>query len=219
VTTRVVLFGIGSPLLPDVEESLHRGGILIAAGVKNHPAPDHLAPDTPRYSPEDLPPRLRELPFLVPIFTPAWRQTAAREAAALGFRHPFTLIDPTTPVPRALDAQPGAFVNAGCVIGAGAILGLFALVNRGASVGHHVILGAFASIGPSAVIAGEAVLGSGCVIGAGAVVLPRVTIGENAVVGAGAVVTRDVPPGCLAVGNPARIARRDIGGYHGVAVA
>jgi hypothetical protein len=42
--------------------------------------------------------------------------------------------------------------------------------------------------------------------------LLKISVGENTVVGAGAVVTQDVPARCLAVSNPARIARRDIGG-------
>lgn len=214
----VILFGIGSPLLVDVEESLYRAEMPILAGIHNRPGPHHLSEGVPARRPDEITAAMTDLPFLVPIFTPAYRQEAAREAAGLGLLSPFKLIDPSVPAPRRMDLGAGSYVNAGCILGAVSSFGPFTLVNRGANIGHHVSLGAFVSIGPGAVVGGLVTIGTGCVIGAGATILPGVTIGDNAVVGAGSVVTRDVPAGCLVVGNAARIARRDIGGYRGLRV-
>jgi sugar O-acyltransferase (sialic acid O-acetyltransferase NeuD family) len=214
----VILFGIGSPLLPDCEESLHRAGIGIAGGVRNRPERSYLADDTTCWTEDDLPAAMLEHPFLVPIFTPAYRQIAAREAKALGLARAFVLVDPTSVVARRFAPGEGTYVNAGCTLGAGVEFGCFALINRGANIGHHARLGAFVSVGPGAILAGQVTIGDGAVIGAGATILPGVRIGDNAVIGAGSVVTRDVPAGCLAIGSPARIARENIGGYRGVAV-
>jgi sugar O-acyltransferase (sialic acid O-acetyltransferase NeuD family) len=216
--TGVVLFGTGSPLLGDIEESLRRAGIPVAAGVRNRPEASHLSPDTVSWRPEELPAAYLDLPFMVPIFTPAYRQAAAREAAALGLHRPQTLVDPSVAAPRRLDLGAGTYINTGCSLGAAGTFGRFVLVNRGASIGHHVRLGAFVSIGPGATLAGQVTIGTGGVIGAGATILPGIAIGCNAVVGAGSVVTRDVPAACLVTGNPARLAREDIGGYRGVVV-
>jgi sugar O-acyltransferase (sialic acid O-acetyltransferase NeuD family) len=215
---QVILFGIGSPLLPDYEESLHRAGVRVTGGVRNRPERSYLADGTPSWTEADLPGELVDHPFLVPIFTPAYRQIAAREANALGLSRAFVLLDPTSVVPRRFRPGDGTYINAGCTLGAGVETGCFALINRGANIGHHVSLGAFVSIGPGAIVAGLGAIGDGSVIGAGATVLPGVTIGENAVIGAGSVVTRDVPAGCLAIGSPARIVRENIGGYRGLAV-
>jgi len=217
--TGIVVFGTGSPLLVDVEESLYRAAVRVVAGIQNRPGRSFLSEDTPVWPADNFAAGLSGLPFLVPIFTPAYRQLAAREAASLGLARPFHLIDPSVPAPRRLELGAGCYVNARCSLGAGSSFGPFALVNRGASIGHDVKLGRFVSIGPGAVVAGEVTIGTGCMIGAGAIVLPGVTVGENAVIGAGAVVTRDVPAGCLAVGNPARIAREAIGGNRGPRVA
>jgi sugar O-acyltransferase (sialic acid O-acetyltransferase NeuD family) len=216
---QVILFGTGSPLLVDVEESLHRAGLSIAAGICNHPGTSYLSAGTPCYPPEDIATGMFDLPFLVPIFTPSYRQQAAQEAARLGMGGAYRLIDPSVAAPRRLELGSGCYVNSGCTLGAASRFGPFVLVNRGASIGHHVILGAFVSIGPGVVIAGQVTIGTGSVIGAGATILPGVTIGDNAVVGAGSVVTRDVPAGCLVTGNAAQIVRHDIGGYKGLRVA
>lgn len=214
----VVLFGTGSPILVDVEESLHRAGLVPAAGIRNRPGACHLSQDIRAVAAQEAGAELTALPFLVPLFTPAHRQIAAREARALGFTTPFTLIDPSTPAPRRLEIGEGGYVNAGCTLGGGLRIGAFVFLNRGASLGHHARLGAFVSIGPGVTIAGHVTLGDGVVVGTGAVILPEVTIGANAVIGAGSVVTKDVPAGCLALGHPARVVREGIGGYHGLAV-
>jgi sugar O-acyltransferase (sialic acid O-acetyltransferase NeuD family) len=217
--TAILLFGTGSPLLADVEESLVRAGIEVLAGIPNRPGPSYLSEDTRSVPLSELPPENLELPFLVPIFTPAYRREAALEAAVLGLHRPYRLIDPSVPVPGRLEFGAGCYVNAGCTLGSRCVFGSFVLVNRGASIGHHVSLGAFVSIGPGVVIAGQVTIGVGSVVGAGATILPGLTIGENSVVGAGSVVTRDVPAGCLVTGNAARVVRRDIGGYKGLSVA
>lgn len=218
MTTRVLLYGVGSPVAADVEESLHRAGLALAAGIRNRPCESHLSEAATILAPEALSPDLLALPFLVPLFTPAHRQLAAGEAAARGLAQPFTLMDPSVAAPRRIDLGPGCYVNAGCSLGAASRFGAFVFVNRGASIGHHADLAEFVSIGPGVVLAGHVTMGRGSVAGAGATILPERTIGANAVVGGGAVVTRDVPDGCLVLGNPARIVRRDIGGYQGLAV-
>ncbi|GJD55857.1 acetyltransferase [Methylobacterium dankookense] len=216
--TGIILFGTGSPVIVDVEESLHRAGLAVAAGIRNRPGPCHLPDDVTVRDLAAVDAQLRGLPFLIPLFTPAHRQAALGEARAAGFSDAWTLIDPSVPAPRRLAIGAGSYVNAGCSLGSASEIGAFVFVNRGASLGHHARIGDFASIGPGVVIAGHVTLGRGAVIGAGATVLPELTIGANAVVGGGAVVTRDVPPASLVVGNPARIVRSAIGGYRGLAV-
>ncbi len=215
----VLLFGTGSPLLADVEESLFRAGIPVAAGIRNRPGKCYLPEPSSGWRTDEITPDMMSLPFLIPLFTPGFRQIAAREAASLGFTRPFRLIDPSVAAPRRLELGVGCYVNAGCSLGSGGVFGAYVLVNRGASIGHHARLDAFVSIGPGAVIAGEVTIGRGAVIGAGATVLPGVTIGANAVVAAGSVVTCDIPAGCLVKGGAARIARENIGGYQGIIVA
>jgi sugar O-acyltransferase (sialic acid O-acetyltransferase NeuD family) len=216
--TEVILFGTGSPLLGDVEESLFRARVPIGGGVRNRPGPNYLADGTLSWCAEDVPASVLALPFLIPIFTPGYRQQAMREATGIGFQHPFTLIDPSVPAPRRLEIGPGTYINSGCSLGPGSVFGPYVLINRGASIGHHVKMDAFVSVGPGVVVAGLVTIGTGCVIGAGATILPEITIGDNAVVGAGSVVTRDVPAGCRVIGNPARVVRDVTGGYRGVTV-
>ncbi|KQO66819.1 acetyltransferase [Methylobacterium sp. Leaf89] len=216
--TRVVLYGVGSPVVADVEESLHRAGFALAAGIRNRPVVSHLSEDAHEVALQEAGDDLRALPYLVPLFTPAHRQQAACEALQAGFEQPFILVDPSVTAPRRIDLGPGCYVNGGCSLGAASRFGAFVFVNRGASIGHHADLAEFVSIGPGVVLAGHVTMGRGSVVGAGATILPERTIGANAVVGGGAVVTRDVPERCLVLGNPARIVRRDIGGYQGLAV-
>jgi hypothetical protein len=215
-TEGVVIYGVGSPIVVDVEESLFRTATPIRGAIRNR-AGECFLTDRSLIVEGDVGDELLAIPFLVPLFTPGNRQQAAREAAARGFLQPWCLVDPTSAVPHAMRRSPGTYINAGCCLGAGSEFGPFAFVNRGASVGHHFRCESFVSIGPGAVIAGEVSIGCGGCIGAGAVVLPRVAIGANAAVAAGAVVTRDVPAHCLAAGNPARVVK-EIPGYNGLTV-
>ncbi|TAK49694.1 MAG: acetyltransferase [Xanthobacteraceae bacterium] len=214
----VVIYGTGSPILVDIEESLRRSGIAIRAGVKNRDGDSFLSDGTLEIAPDTLDDAIRGLPFVVPLFTPANRQTAAREAKARGFSRPLALIDATVAPPRDCRFGPGSYVNAGAVLGAASAFEAFVFINRGVGIGHHARFGPFVSIGPGVVIAGQVTIGKGAMIGAGAVVLPKITIGDNAVIGAGSVVTRDVPAHCLALGNPARIVKTGIAGYDGKTV-
>lgn len=217
--TEVVIFGVGSPILCDLEESLFRNGSKIAAGIKNYEGESFLSEGIPLLNPEvSLSDAILNLPFLIPLFTPGNRQIAANQAKSLGFSNAYRLIDPTVVVPRNLHIADGVYINAGCTLGSHSHFDSFVFINRGASIGHHARLAPYVSIGPGAVLAGMVSIGMGSMIGAGAVVLPEISIGENAVIGAGAVVTRDVPAHCMMLGNPARIAKEDIPGYKGLTV-
>jgi hypothetical protein len=214
----VVIYGVGSPIVVDIEASLERAGLPVIAAVKNVPGEVHVADPGNVIEISELNPDLKAHPFIAPMFVPANRQKASREAFDCGFMEALSLIDPSVPCPRVIDYRHGLYVNCGCSLGAASRFDAFVFINRGASVGHHAELGAFASVGPGAVLAGKVRMGKGAVIGAGAVVLPGVRIGDNAVVAAGSVVTKDVPDHCLVMGNPARIVRESIPGYQNATV-
>ncbi|HZW53119.1 MAG TPA: hypothetical protein VFF00_03745 [Candidatus Elarobacter sp.] len=203
--SEIALFGVGSALASEYEETCRRLGRAIAVGVRNRPGPVYVH-GCRIADAESLTQADRAVPCLCPLFTPRNRCTAAGEAASLGFAFAEALIDPTAVVASSATAGRGTFVNAGCIVGAHAALGEHVVLNRGASVGHHVRIEAFVSVGPGVVIAGLVTVETGAMIGAGAVVLPKVRIGAESVVGAGSVVVRDVPPGAKVLGNPARLA-------------
>lgn len=210
---RVVIYGVGSPFVVDVQESLARAGVAVAAAVRNIQCEVRLLDGVTVIEPAELTAELLALPFLAPFFTPANRQKVVREAFAAGFRSGYSLNDPTAPRSQSLVHGPGLYVNAGCTLGAAGEFGEWVLINRGASIGHHARFGDFVSIGPGAVVSGSVRLGRGSVVGAGAVVLPELSVGSNSVVGAGSVVTKDVPDNCLALGVPAKVARTGIAGF------
>jgi sugar O-acyltransferase (sialic acid O-acetyltransferase NeuD family) len=218
VTSEIVLFGIGSSLTPDFEESVRRSGFMLRAGIKNRDGPIYVLNGSTVIDICEMPEELSGLPYLLPMFTPGHRQAAMREAQSIGFTEPFALVDASVVRPVSLIIGAGVFVNVGTVLGGECTFGDFVLINRGACIGHHAQISAFASIGPGVVLAGQVTIGTGAVVGAGAVVLPKVSIGSNSVVGAGAVVTRDVPPHTVVAGNPARVINSEVPGYNGICV-
>jgi len=218
LSKEVIIYGVGSPLLVDYEESLARAELEICMAVENVPGKCWLTEGPPLVKPHSIAPTYFKLPFLVPIFTPAYRQLAALEAKELGFTEPLNLIDRSVSIPRALEVEHGLYINSGCSIGAGSHFKEFVSINRGANIGHHTHLEKFVSIGPGANIGSMVRINKGVFIGAGATVLHEITIGENAIVAAGAVVTRNVPPHSLVAGNPARIVKENIPGYKDLTV-
>jgi sugar O-acyltransferase (sialic acid O-acetyltransferase NeuD family) len=209
----VILFGVGSPLVIDLEESCARCGFDIVAGVQNVDGPIYVTAAVRLLVPTQLTPAELGYPFGLAMATPANRRRAFDAAVRLGFSRAATVVDPTSIVARSTALGEGVFVNAGCVIGGGGTIGDLALINRGANLGHHAVIEAFATIGPGVVIAGSVRVGRGAFIGAGAVVLPKIEIGNNAVIGAGAVITRSVPANTTVAGNPARVLKVDHNPY------
>jgi acetyltransferase-like isoleucine patch superfamily enzyme len=215
---RVVLYGVGSPLVIDAEEACARAGIAIAAGVRNVEGPAHVTAAVRVIERAALTEHELACPFMVALFTPAHRRTAVDDALQAGFRRGAVVVDPTTAVARSATLAAGVFVNAGSVIAGLCRLDEWVLVNRGATVGHHAHLSTYASIGPGVTLCGHTSVGRGAVVAAGSVVLPQVSIGANAVVSAGSVVREDVPANTLVAGNPARVIRTGIAGYKDLAV-
>ena len=206
---RCIVYGIGSPYLHEVVETLRRSGIEVAAYVNNQPGspnPDGIDPVT---AAADMEPGWRALPVVLPLTSPVNRRTVEREARALGFADYPSIIDPTAVAAADLRCGEGLLVNAAAVIGTRCTFGRFVLINRSASIGHDVALGDFVTIGPAASLGGMCRVETGAFIGIGAVIAPEVTVGPDAFVGAGAVVIRDIPEACTVFGNPARVIRRD----------
>lgn len=214
----VILYGVGSPITVDIEESCHRLGVHVVAAVHNIEGANYYSDPNDVIEPENLTENQKRLSFVLPLFTPGHRKAAYEDARRYGLTQTEVLVDPTTILARSTDLGAGVYINAGCVIGASGSIDDFVFINRSASIGHHVTLEKFVSIGPGSVLSGCVSVGRGAMIGGGSVLLPEVSIGSNAVVGAGSVVTKPVPAGCLVVGNPAQIVKRDIQGYKGISV-
>ena len=102
---RVVIYGVGSPIVVDVQESLARAGITIAAAVRNMDCEVRLLDGVTPVESAELTAELLAFPFLVPFFRPANRQKVVREAFGAGFRSGYSLIDPTVPRSRVSGAR------------------------------------------------------------------------------------------------------------------
>jgi sugar O-acyltransferase (sialic acid O-acetyltransferase NeuD family) len=191
----IVLYGVGSPLVVEYEETCRRLGIAVVAAVRNRREFPAWQAHSAVTELEDVTSAHREVGCVCPFFTPENRRTAAAEASAAGFHFAPALIDSTAVIASSSSFGVGSFVNAGSIVGACSVAGEQVVVNRGSSVGHHVELGAFVSIAPGVVICGHAAVGPDTLIGAGAIVLPKVRIGAGSLIGAGVVVARDVPAG------------------------
>jgi sugar O-acyltransferase (sialic acid O-acetyltransferase NeuD family) len=203
----IVVYAIGSPIVPDVAETCRRLHLDVIAWVRNVEGESFAPQDANVIEAERLSSDLLQHDFIVPLFTPRYRHAAVNEAHERGFSRPANLIDPTAVIASSATLGPGSYVNTLANIGGAARVGAFCFVNRGATLGHHADIADFVSIGPGATLAGMTRIGAGAMIGAGAIVLPRISIGRNAIVAAGAVVTQPVAPHTLVAGNPARLVR------------
>lgn len=214
----IVLYGAGSPVIVDAQETCRRAGLTVAAVVRNFDGEVFSMGPDPVIDPGALTPELLALSFSIPLFSPAHRKFAWEQAHGLGATRFEPLIDPTAVRPGSLQVGAGVYINSGVCIGGMSRFGNFVFVNRGASLGHHLVAEDFASIGPGVVTAGGVTIGRGAVIGAGSVLFPGVRVGANAIVSGGSVVSRDVPANTLVAGNPAKVVKERVAGYQGKGV-
>lgn len=197
-----ILFGVRSPLVVDLEESLFRAGRPLSSAVSVGGTPRLL--DLRRVvTVEELADLNPAAGFLSCAFSPLRRRELVGMALELGLSADEALIDPTATLARSVRVGAGSFINAGVVIGAVSLIGEHVLINRSASIGHHSVLENYVSIGPGATLAGNVHVGEGAIIGVGAVILPDIRIGAGAIVAGGSLVRRNVPEGVLVAGNPA----------------
>jgi sugar O-acyltransferase (sialic acid O-acetyltransferase NeuD family) len=204
----ILLYAVGSALTAEFEETSNQADKTICAWIKNRPGDTYCADPSRLIEADELTEDHIRIPFLVPLFQPANRETAVNEALQKGLSPAGPLIDPRSILPSSLDVGDGTFINAAVTIGAQSRIGKYVIVNRSASIGHHAEIGDFVSFGPGALLAGQVRVGDHSLLGVGCVVLPKISIGSGVLVAAGAVVTKDVPDGAAAFGNPARIVKR-----------
>jgi hypothetical protein len=107
----IVIYGVGSALIADVEETARRAGVRIAAGIRNHEAPVRATPGYPIIEPDDIPSSLKWLPFVVALFRPGNRKAAVEEALAMGFRQHASLLDATSILPSSFANGDGLYVT------------------------------------------------------------------------------------------------------------
>ena len=213
-----MVYGSRTSQVNEMAEVIERAGQRIDVLVDNLPDGPAPSPWGDVIAPDSMTGDARELPVLVPFSTPGVRARVVAEARARGLQWFPPLIDPTGVVAGSAEIADGAVVNARAIVGAVTRIGAFVHLYRGASVGHDDVIEEFATLGAGCVLAAFVSVGRGAFLGAGCVCAPDVNIGSNSVVGAGATVIKDVPPNTVVVGNPARVIRSGIAGFHDVGV-
>jgi sugar O-acyltransferase (sialic acid O-acetyltransferase NeuD family) len=212
------VYGSRTSYVGEVAEIIGRAGQRIDVLVDNLPD----GPEPSRWggviAPDSLTEDASDRAVVIPFSTPGTRARVVAEARARGLQWFPPLVDPTSVVAGSAEVGEGVVVNAGAIVGAVTRLGAFVHLNRGALVAHDDVIEEFATLGPGCVLAAFVSVGRGAFLGTGCVCAPDVTIGSNSVVGAGATVIKDVPPNTVVVGNPARVVRSGIAGYHDVGV-
>lgn len=213
-----ILFGVRSPYVTEVVESLTRLQCRVVAFVDNLPESGETPNMEPVVTTSEIDDSCLDLSLAIPLITPGHRKAIEKEVLELGFSRFPTLIDPSAIVASSTNTEQGLMVNAGSVIATNCSFGRFVLINRSVSVGHDTVVGDYVTLGPGALICGGCWIGDGAFIGGGAMIAPKVKIGSNSVVGLGSVVTKDVPENAIVVGNPARVIETAVVGYNGVCV-
>jgi sugar O-acyltransferase (sialic acid O-acetyltransferase NeuD family) len=115
--------------------------------------------------------------------------------------HPSASISPYAGIGKGSVVMPHAVANAGCRIGAHAIL------NTAAVLEHDSSMADFSSLAPRAVTGGKCSIGKYAAIGIGAVIRHGIQVGNDTVIGAAAYLNSDMPDNVVAYGSPARIVR------------
>src|SRR5438046_9765248 len=98
----VVIYGVGSPVVVDVESSLERAGVRVVAAVRNVRGAVHVLDRTTLMETAEVTPEVRSYPFVVPLFTSANRQKAARESFACGLVHALSLLEASVACPPSM---------------------------------------------------------------------------------------------------------------------
>lgn len=106
-----------------------------------------------------------------------------------------------------------AYLNAGVMVGAGAVIDPFVtigescIINRGVLIGHESIIEDCVNIAPGVNIGGKVRIGRETFLGMGSSVINDIKIGSNVVIGAGSVLVNDIPDNVLVYGVPAKVIR------------
>jgi sugar O-acyltransferase (sialic acid O-acetyltransferase NeuD family) len=120
----------------------------------------------------------------------------------LNIQHPTAIISSKVIIGNGCQLLPG------CIVNAGAQLGMNVIVNSGAIVEHDCTIGNHVHIATGAKLTSTIRVGDEAHIGAGATIRQCITIGEKAVIGAGAVVVKNVPANVTVIGIPAGVLKK-----------
>jgi sugar O-acyltransferase (sialic acid O-acetyltransferase NeuD family) len=185
---------------------LEAGGVRVQAFVDANPkSTTHFG--KPIIVEEDLP-RHSNCSMVIAIGANYVRQELtdhlARKFPHLKFQN---AVHPSASVANTAKLGVGCVVAAGAIVGVDAIIGDHCVINTGSQVDHDCCIEDFVSLAPGAILGGSVHVGKRSYVALGAKVIHGVKIGRDSVVGAGSVVVRPVQDFVLGYGNPFAVVR------------
>ncbi len=142
--------------------------------------------------------------YVIAVLKAASRLNLMRELLDLSKKLPLTVVHPAAWVDDSADLAAGCLVGAGSLIGAGVRIEACCQLGLGVSVDTEAVLASACTLGAGAVVGSGAQLGNHVSVGAGAIIGSNVRVGDGCVIAPGAVVLRDCDAGTQLVGNPAQ---------------
>lgn len=147
------------------------------------------------------------------VGSPPHRHKLTEMAASLGVQF-CSVVHPSAYKSRWVEIGIGSVITAGCILTTQIKIGNHVHVNLDCTIGHDVFLDGFTTLAPGVHISGSVTINSGCYIGTGANVIEKLNLGEWSIIGAGSTVIRDVPANTTVVGNPGKIIKERLPGWH-----
>jgi sugar O-acyltransferase (sialic acid O-acetyltransferase NeuD family) len=141
------------------------------------------------------------------------RYQLIQRAKAINTRF-INLIHPSVIKTRWISMGEGVIITAGCILTNQIMIGDHVHLNLDCTIGHNSVLQDFVTLAPGVHVSGNVQLETGCYIGTGANIIEKLVIGEWSIIGAGSTIINNVPPNTTVVGNPGKIIKERIPGWH-----
>lgn len=152
--------------------------------------------------------------IILGIGSPVIKKILVEKISKIGKFKFMSLVDSESFMGEDVRVGEGVFIGGGCHITTNIDIQDFVTINLACTVGHDSILETYATVAPGVNISGNCLIKEGVDFGTGATIIQGKSVGEWSIVGAGSVVVKDIPANTTSVGNPSKVIKERVEGWH-----